>query len=206
MHFYLYIYLEFIIVCIFHFLITIFSYVLFTEWLYSLIYGSSREPHWSGEISPGEWSQPEHSYWGEVYCSFFAYTLIFFAFIFTLLKVWRFFKQSILGTFTFSFHWLVCMNLTFFFYTHRRQRWTALEMVKSQGLKSSLIHLTSKFLPLTLVNPGFSPSVYAHFSYQLPEEFSEKWMRLPREVPRGVEIIGGQGGIVRGMEWIVDQS
>lgn len=114
MHFYLFIYLGFIVVCIFHFLITIFSHVFFIEWLYSLIHGSSREPHWSGEISPGEWSQPKHSYWGEVYCYFSTYTLIFFAFIFILLKVWRFFKQSILGTFTLSFCWLACMNLTFF--------------------------------------------------------------------------------------------
>lgn len=65
-----YIYLGFIIAAIFCFLITIFSRVFFLEWLYSFVHGSSREPHWSGEISPGEWSQPKHSYWGELYCSF----------------------------------------------------------------------------------------------------------------------------------------
>lgn len=37
----------------------------FLEWLYSFVHGSSREPHWGGEISPGEWSQPKHSYRGE---------------------------------------------------------------------------------------------------------------------------------------------
>lgn len=140
------------------------------------------------------------------YIVLFLHTLLFnFAFIFRSLDVRRFFRRSILRTFTLSFQQVIFMNLTLFFYTHSRQGWTVLEAVKSQGMKSSLIRLTAK-LALTLVSPGFSPSVCAHFSYQLPGELSEKRTRLWREVPRAVEIGGGQGGIVRGMEWIVERS
>lgn len=62
------------------------------------------------------------------------------------------------------------MNVNAFFSKHRE---TVLEVVRSQVMKSSPNHLTGKD-PLTLVSPGFSPLVCAHFSYHVLRDIFEK--------------------------------
>lgn len=62
------------------------------------------------------------------------------------------------------------MNVNGFFFTTHRQ--TVLEVVRSQVMKSSPNHLTAKD-PLTLVSPGFSHLVCAHFYHVLRDIFEK---------------------------------
>lgn len=98
--------------------------------------------------------------------------------------------ESMLRTFALSLQWAVFMYLIFctedkgerFWKWWKAKRWNPAWFIWQQNL----------------VSPGFSPSVRAHFSYQLSGKFSEKLIRLWREDPRAVEITGGQGGNCQG--------